>query len=108
MKNLVDVPGDRRSHDVITPSLGGIGIFGGVMISIVLWTPFNLFGDLQYILAAFTIIFLIGAKDDILPMSPARTFLGGLISVFIFITKCKCKVASFQGLRSADNPYELH
>lgn len=98
VKNLVDVPGGRRSHDVITPSLGGIGIFGGVMISIVLWTPFNLFGDLQYILAAFTIIFLIGAKDDILPMSPSRKFLGELIAVFILVTKSNIRLTSFQGL----------
>lgn len=98
VKNLVDVPGERRSHDVITPSLGGIAIFGGVMISIVLWTPFNLFGDLQYILAAFTIIFLIGAKDDILPMSPSRKFLGELFAVVILVTKSNIRLSSFQGL----------
>ena len=71
-KNLTDEPNERRSHTESTPSLGGIAIFAGVIFSIILWTPFGLFGDLQYILCAFIIIFLIGAKDDILPISPNK------------------------------------
>ena len=63
-KNLMDEPDDRRSHKISTPSLGGIGIFAGTLFSIILWTPFNYFGDLQYILCAFIIIFLIGAKAE--------------------------------------------
>jgi len=69
-KRLMDEPGERRSHTVSTPSLGGIAIFAGVIFSIILWTPFEVFGDLQYILCAFIVIFLIGAKDDIDPISP--------------------------------------
>ncbi|HRD08386.1 MAG TPA: undecaprenyl/decaprenyl-phosphate alpha-N-acetylglucosaminyl 1-phosphate transferase, partial [Saprospiraceae bacterium] len=37
-KNLVDEPGERRSHDVRTPSLGGIAIFAGMLFSIIMWT----------------------------------------------------------------------
>jgi hypothetical protein len=69
-KNLMDEPGDRRSHQVSTPSLGGIGIFAGVVFSVIMWTPFQVFGDLQFILCAFIILFLIGAKDDIDPCQP--------------------------------------
>ena len=58
IKNLCDEPGERRSHTVSTPSLGGVAIFAGVIFSIILWTPFTVFGDLQYILCAFIIIFL--------------------------------------------------
>ena len=56
-KNLTDEPDERRSHTESTPSLGGIAIFAGVIFSIILWTPFGLFGDLQYILCSFIIIF---------------------------------------------------
>lgn len=98
VKNLVDEPDERSSHETITPSLGGVGIFAGVMISIVLWTPFGLFGNLQYILAAFTIIFLIGIKDDILPMSPGRKFFGEFLAAAILVTKSGIRITSFQGL----------
>ena len=96
-KNLMDEPGDRRSHKVSTPSLGGIGIFAGTVFSIILWTPFNYFGDLQYILCAFIIIFLIGAKDDIDPMSPSKKFLGELFAAGILVFRAKIQLTSLYG-----------
>ena len=97
-KNLMDEPGDRRSHVVSTPSLGGIGIFAGTLFSIILWTPFEYFGDLQYILCSFIIIFLIGAKDDIDPMSPSRKFLGELFAAAILVFKANVKITSLYGI----------
>jgi len=97
-KNLVDEPGERRSHSVSTPSLGGIGIFAGVIFSIILWTPFRYFGDLQYILCSFIIIFLIGAKDDIDPISPSKKFAGELFAAFILVFIAKIKITSFYGI----------
>lgn len=97
-KGLVDMPGERRSHSEITPSLGGIGIFAGMIFSIILWTPFNYFGDLQYILCAFIIIFLIGAKDDIDPMDPGRKFLGQLFAAGILVWKANVKLTSLYGI----------
>ena len=97
-KNLVDVPGNRTSHKHITPSLGGIGIFAGMIFSIVLWTPFKVFGDLQYILCAFIIIFLIGAKDDIMPMSASRKMMGQLFAAIILVYKANIKLTSFYGI----------
>ncbi len=97
-KRLMDEPGDRHSHTVSTPSLGGIGIFAGMIFSIVLWTPFNIFGDLQYILCAFILIFLIGVKDDILPMSPRNKLIGELLAATILVFKSNVKITSFYGL----------
>jgi UDP-N-acetylmuramyl pentapeptide phosphotransferase/UDP-N-acetylglucosamine-1-phosphate transferase len=98
VKHLVDEPGTRSSHETVTPSLGGIGIFAGVLISIVIWTPFELFGNLQYILASFTIIFLIGAKDDILPISAGRKFAGEFVAAVILVTQSNIRITDFQGL----------
>ena len=97
-KNLTDEPGDRRSHTVSTPSLGGIAIFAGVIFSIILWTPFGLFGDLQYILCSFIIIFLIGAKDDILPISPNKKLIGEILAAAILVFKSNVKLTSLYGI----------
>lgn len=94
----MDEPGDRRSHVVSTPSLGGIGIFAGTLFSIILWTPFEHFGDLQYILCSFIIIFLIGAKDDIDPMSPSKKFLGELFAATILVFKANVRLTSLYGI----------
>lgn len=97
-KELVDEPGERRAHSVSTPSLGGIAIFAGTIFSIILWTPFKYFGDLQYILCSFIIVFLIGAKDDIDPVSAKRKVLGQIFAASILIFFSKIRLTSFYGI----------
>ena len=97
-KNLFDQPNARGSHKTPTPSLGGIGIFAGVIFSIVLWTPFNVFSDLQYVLCAFIIVFLIGAKDDILPMAPWKKVVGEIFAAAILVFKSNVKLTSLYGI----------
>lgn len=104
-KNLFDEPGERRSHTVRTPSLGGIAIFAGTLFSIILWTPFQYFGDLQYILCSFIIIFLIGAKDDIDPISPTKKFLGELFAACILVFRANVRLTSLYGIMGVG---ELH
>lgn len=98
VKGLYDVPDARKSHQEVVPTLGGVAIFAGVIFSIILWTPFEVFGDLQYILCAFIIIFLIGAKDDILPMSPYRKLAGQIFACFILVFKAQVKLTSLYGI----------
>ncbi len=98
VKQLYDVPDERKSHQEVVPTLGGVAIFAGVIFSIILWTPFDVFGDLQYILCAFIIIFLIGAKDDILPMSPTRKLMGQILACFILVFKAQVRLTSLYGI----------
>lgn len=98
VKQLYDVPDARKSHQEVVPTLGGVAIFAGVIFSIILWTPFDVFGDLQYILCAFIIIFLIGAKDDILPMSPYRKLFGQILACFILVFKAQVRLTSLYGI----------
>ena len=98
LKNLCDEPGERRSHSTSVPTLGGIAIFAGVIFSIIMWTPFYLFGDLQYILCAFIIIFLIGAKDDISPVAVSKKIIGQLMAATILVFKSNVKITSLYGI----------
>lgn len=97
-KHLYDEPTHRSSHTVKTPSLGGIGIFAGAIFSIVLWTPFGAFGNLQYILCAFIILFLIGAKDDLAPMSPYKKMIGQVVAASILVFKSDIVLKGMYGL----------
>lgn len=98
VKKLVDIPDDRRSHTTATPSLGGIGIFAGLLFSIILWTPFTLIGDLQYVLGATIIVFLIGAKDDIIPTPAYKKLIGQLFAAIILVFKANVKITSLYGI----------
>lgn len=97
-KNLFDEPGERKSHITRIPTLGGLAIFSGVLFSIIMWTPFNDFGEMQYILCAFVIIFLIGAKDDIIPLTPNKKFVGQILAAAILVFKSKVAIGSLYGI----------
>ncbi len=105
-KKLYDLPDHRTSHDEIVPRLGGIGIFAGLLFSIILWAPFTYLGDLQYILSGFIIIFLIGAKDDIEPISPLKKFSAELFAAIILVFKANVRITSFYGILGVNEiPY---
>lgn len=97
-RHLVDEPGERRVHSVSTPSLGGIGIFVGTLLAILLWTPFKHFGDLQYILCAFIIVFLLGTKDDLDPVKPKIKFLGQVFAAGILVVFANIRITSLYGI----------
>lgn len=97
-RRIFDRPNERSSHVEPTPSLGGIGIFAGTVCAIVLWTPLDNFGLLQYILAAFILIFLLGVLDDLVPVSPVKKFVGQLLVAIILTYKANIQITSFYGV----------
>ncbi len=97
-KSLFDLPNLRSAHQEPTPSLGGIGIFAGTVCSILLWTPFTDFADLQYILAAMVVLMLIGVKDDLYPISPTKKLIGQLLAAVILVYKSHIRLGSLHGV----------
>jgi UDP-N-acetylmuramyl pentapeptide phosphotransferase/UDP-N-acetylglucosamine-1-phosphate transferase len=97
-RTIFDRPNERSSHVEPTPSLGGIGIFAGTVCAIVLWTPLDNFGLLQYILAAFILILLLGVLDDLMPISPVKKFVGQLLVAVILTYKAHTQITSFYGV----------
>jgi UDP-GlcNAc:undecaprenyl-phosphate/decaprenyl-phosphate GlcNAc-1-phosphate transferase len=99
-KKLVDMPDERKIHKMPIPSLGGIGIFAGFLIALLLAWP-NHLADLvylQYITAACCVIFFLGMKDDIMDISPLKKFIGQLIASWIIVYKCQLQITSFHGV----------
>ncbi len=98
-KQLYDHPDtDRRSHEEPIPRLGGIAIFAGVVLSMTMWTPFQVFADLQYILCALVVIFFIGIRDDINDLSPLFKMMGQLIAAAIIVFKADIRLTSLYGI----------
>lgn len=97
-KGLTDEPGERRSHTMSTPSLGGIGIFAGTLFSVIAWIPYQLFGGLQYILCSCIVVFLIGVKDDIIPSRPVKKLLGQIFAAGILVHAAEVRLTSLYGI----------
>lgn len=84
-KKLFDEPDERKIHKAVIPTLGGLGIFSGFILSFLLSVPSINGIEIQYFIAAFFIIFLVGIKDDILIISASKKFIGQLIAALIVI-----------------------
>lgn len=98
VKKLIDIPGERRSHTEPTPSLGGIGIFMAVLFSVITWTPVNLFSEMQFILCSMIILFLIGARDDIIPIDAFKKLIAQLVVAIILVTQVGVQIPSLFGI----------
>ena len=84
-KKLFDEPDERKVHKTVIPTLGGLGIFAGFILALLMCTPPNLAGQLQFFVAASVVIFFLGLKDDILVISASKKFIGQLIAAAIII-----------------------
>jgi UDP-N-acetylmuramyl pentapeptide phosphotransferase/UDP-N-acetylglucosamine-1-phosphate transferase len=84
-KKLFDVPGERKVHNVVIPTLGGLGIFAGFIFATLIGVPPSEVSVLQYFMAAIMIIFFMGIKDDILILTATKKFVGQLIAAGIII-----------------------
>lgn len=98
VKHLFDEPGERASHTTKIPTLGGFGIFAGLIFALSLFIPFGDYPQYKFLLGALIIIFLVGAKDDIIPMSPGKKAIGQLLAALILVILGGVRLNSLDGI----------
>lgn len=96
-KGLFDVPDSRKLHTKAIASLGGVGIFIGFFLSVLLSISIKDNPEFQYFFAAAFITFFLGIKDDILVLSASKKFIGQLIAAAIVIHLGGIHVDSMHG-----------
>jgi UDP-GlcNAc:undecaprenyl-phosphate/decaprenyl-phosphate GlcNAc-1-phosphate transferase len=97
-KKLYDLPDtSRKLHRSPIPSLGGLGIFAGFVLSSMVMIPFSIAPDFQYYFAAALVIFFLGLKDDILDISAINKFIGQALAAFLIIYKGNVHIISMHG-----------
>lgn len=108
IKHLYDAPGERKSHTNAIPNLGGIAIFGGFMVSFCLFCDLSIAKEIQYILAALCLVFMLGAKDDMVELTPYKKFIGQFLAALIITYLGDVRITSFYGvLGFTEIPYWL-
>ncbi|MDQ6609013.1 MAG: undecaprenyl/decaprenyl-phosphate alpha-N-acetylglucosaminyl 1-phosphate transferase [Bacteroidota bacterium] len=96
-KGLFDVPDSRKLHTKAIASLGGVGIFIGFSLSILLTISTYLHPEFQYFYAALLLTFFLGLKDDILVLSALKKFLGQIAAAAILIHLGGIRIDSMHG-----------
>jgi UDP-GlcNAc:undecaprenyl-phosphate GlcNAc-1-phosphate transferase len=103
-KNLVDVPDRRKVHKKVTPSMGGISIFGGFLIASLIWLDFSEWQISRYVIASLFIVFLLGVRDDIVPFKATQKLFGQGVAVVTLLFST-IHINSFYGfLNGAEIP----
>ena len=80
----IDVPKDnRRMHKKPVPRLGGLAIFLGFIVSLLLFVPVD--RQLQGILLGAVVIVVLGVVDDITPLRASFKFVVQIIAALIAV-----------------------
>lgn len=96
-KQLMDVPGERSSHENKVPTLGGVALFFGIVVSTSIFAT-ELGVNYSFFLSAITILFFIGLMDDLLVVAPDKKLYGQIISTILIIFGSGIMIKSFSGL----------
>ena len=106
LKGLSDNPNGRTSHTSATPTLGGIAVFIGLVLSTVVFAGEYFDFELKYIITGLIIISFIGIKDDILIIDPMKKFAGQILAVVLVVVFADIRITNLHGLFSIEQlPY---
>lgn len=102
-KNLMAVPEARSIHTKMTPNLGGVGIFIAFSLTIMILGGLINFGrsyvnQLLLLLAAVTIMFFLGVKDDLIGISPRKKIIGQIMAAIIVVLFTDVRIHNLDGL----------
>ncbi len=91
---LFDSHKDHKIHDSLTPSMGGIAVYAGVLIMLLLAMPLVEWIKLKYFFVASSLMFIVGLRDDVLGLSPMKKLIGQLLPVFAIVVFGKLTIQS--------------
>lgn len=95
---IYDIPDERKTHNYAVSSLGGIAIFSGLILSMLLVSDFNNYNaEMQYYIAGFFVIFILGLIDDIFILKAWKKTLGQLAVAAVLTLKGGLLVTNLHG-----------
>lgn len=97
-KHLFDEPSEsRKIHLTRTPNLGGVAIFASMMFSSCLFLTYSDVPQLNYIIFASLILFILGITDDLVGVKPTKKIIAQLAVALIITVLAKYRVTHFYG-----------
>jgi len=99
LKNLTDDPDQgRKLHVSNTPTLGGIAIFAGLLITFSGLYDLQGFQDLRFVTAALVLLFFAGVKDDLLVLDPIKKLMVQVVCAFLITFLGNLRITSLWGI----------
>ncbi len=98
IKKLFDVPNNRSAAKHIVPTLGGIAIMAGFIISSIISSNYYNINDLKYLFASIITMFVIGLKDDIIGISARKKFFFQILVAFYLVFLGNIRITNLHGI----------
>ena len=96
-KGVVAHENGRTSHTGNVPTMGGIAIFCGFLISSLIFSGSGFQDNFRFVIAGSIFMLMVGMKDDIQGITPWMKFAGQIIAALIIIVPGDIRFTSLQG-----------
>lgn len=101
--DLLDRPDKRKIHSISTPSLGGIGIFTGILFALLISVSFADLATQKYFISGTLLIFLLGVRDDLSSLLARHKLVVQVFSAFLVVFLGEIKIEGLNGLFGVNN-----
>jgi len=107
-RDLIDIPNNRSTHKISTPTMGGYAFYVTFILAIFFIKSYDTENIGINLIAALTIVFSIGLKDDLVVSTPFAKLIGETIAISLLLF-CNCiQFSSLDGFLGIYNiPVEL-
>jgi UDP-N-acetylmuramyl pentapeptide phosphotransferase/UDP-N-acetylglucosamine-1-phosphate transferase len=82
---ILDTSGEHKIQRTFIPSMGGISIALGVILTLLMSLPFQEWVRLKYFFISVGLMFLIGLRDDVLALNPKQKLFSQFLPVFLLV-----------------------
>lgn len=97
-RGLVDLPDERKLHQRPIPLLGGVGIVISVLLTVMFWSAPWFVPDQLFLVTALLVLFLVGLRDDLLPLGVALKLIGQGMSAVLVVVFAGYRLHDLHGL----------
>ncbi|SNS56573.1 UDP-N-acetylmuramyl pentapeptide phosphotransferase/UDP-N-acetylglucosamine-1-phosphate transferase [Ekhidna lutea] len=95
---LLDRPDKRKIHSISTPSLGGIAIFSGILMAVLMAVPLAELAIEKYFIGGAILIFLLGVRDDLSSLLAHHKLVVQIFSAFMVVYFGGIQINGLNGL----------
>lgn len=108
-KRLMDDPNQRSSHQLKTPTLGGIAFYFVMVLALFFIKDRGVHDEAMYIMPGLTILFIVGLKDDLVVLSPGSKLLAQMAAITFILINDSFTIFSLNGFLNVNEiPYYLY
>ncbi|SFF46746.1 MraY family glycosyltransferase [Flavobacterium xueshanense] len=97
IRNLNDQPNNRSSHFCPTPTMAGVAFYFTIMMALFFIKHFDIENIGNNLIAAITIVFIIGLKDDLVVTSPRNKLTMETIAIIFLLVSNSMHVKTLNG-----------